>query len=65
MVNVKTSADDIKAKLSIQNTKWESIKSIQKNHLPKSTYVEYPWIKIWYNSNKEINNTVEKVIKEP
>ena len=37
IVNVRTSIDDTKAKLSMQNTKWESIKSIQKNHLPKST----------------------------
>ena len=36
-VSVKTKIDDIKARLSIQNTKLESIRSKQKNHLPKST----------------------------
>ena len=32
-----TRIEAIRAKLSIQKTKWESIKSKQKNHLPKST----------------------------
>ena len=36
IVNVKTSIEDTNAKLSIQNTRCESIKSRQKNHLPKS-----------------------------
>ena len=36
MVRVKTKIDETKAKLSAQNTKCESIKSKQKNHLPKS-----------------------------
>jgi hypothetical protein len=36
-VKVNTSIDEIRAKLSTQNTKLESIKSRQKNHLPKST----------------------------
>ena len=36
-VRVRTSAEAVKAKLSIQKTKWESTKSKQKNHLPKST----------------------------
>ena len=38
VVRVKTNADDTSAKLSTQNIKLESIKSRQKNHLPKSTY---------------------------
>jgi len=37
IVNVKTSEAAVKAKLSIQKTKCESIMSKQKNHLPKST----------------------------
>ena len=36
-VSVRTNDEDIKARLSIQNNKFESIKSKQKNHLPKST----------------------------
>ena len=39
IVSNSTSAEATRAKLSIQNTKWESIKSRQKNHLPKSTKV--------------------------
>ena len=35
-VNVKTNAEHINDKVSIQKTKWESIRSKQKNHLPKS-----------------------------
>lgn len=35
-VKVSTREDDIRAKESKQKTKWESIKSKQKNHLPKS-----------------------------
>ena len=37
IVKVITKDDDTSAKLSTQKTKWESIKSKQKNHLPKST----------------------------
>jgi len=37
IVRVKTNMEHIIAKVSIQKTKWESIKSKQKNHLPKST----------------------------
>ena len=37
IVRVKTSIDEIKANVSIQNTKCESIKSRQKNQRPKST----------------------------
>ena len=37
IVKVSTKIEDTKAKLSTQNTKWESIKSIQKNQRPKST----------------------------
>lgn len=37
VVNVKTSPDIINAKLSIQNTIWESIMSKHENHFPKST----------------------------
>ena len=36
-VKPSTNIEDIRAKASIQNNKFESIKSIQKNHLPKST----------------------------
>ena len=36
MVKVCTKIAAIKAKLSLQKTKWESIKSRQKNHRPKS-----------------------------
>jgi hypothetical protein len=36
-VRVKTNAEAVNANESIQNTKCESIKSKQKNHLPKST----------------------------
>ena len=36
-VKVNTSIDEIKARLSTQKTKLESIRSKQKNHLPKST----------------------------
>jgi hypothetical protein len=35
-VKVKTNAEHIKDKVSIQKIKCESIKSKQKNHLPKS-----------------------------
>lgn len=35
-VSVKTKAEHIKDKVSTQKTKCESIKSRQKNHLPKS-----------------------------
>ena len=35
-VSVKTKEEDIRASVSIQKTKWESIKSKQKNHRPKS-----------------------------
>lgn len=37
IVKVKTKDEEIKAKVSIQKTKCESIRSKQKNHLPKST----------------------------
>lgn len=37
MVNIRTKADDNKAKTSTQNTRCMSTKSRQKNHLPKST----------------------------
>ena len=36
VVKVKTKAEQIKERVSIQKTKWESIKSKQKNHRPKS-----------------------------
>ena len=36
IVNKRTSIEHTKAKLSMQNTKCESIKSKQKNHRPKS-----------------------------
>jgi hypothetical protein len=38
MVSSSTSDEETRASESIQKTRWESIKSIQKNHLPKSTY---------------------------
>ena len=37
IVSVNTKMEDTKARLSTQNTKCESIKSIQKNQRPKST----------------------------
>ena len=37
IVKVSTTEDAINAKLSIQNTKCESIRSRQKNQRPKST----------------------------
>ena len=37
IVKVNTSEADTKAKLSTQKTRWESTKSKQKNHRPKST----------------------------
>lgn len=36
IVRVSTKIEDTKDKLSIQKTKWESIRSIQKNQRPKS-----------------------------
>lgn len=39
IVNVSTKEEAINDKLSMQKTKCESIKSRQKNHLPKSTYI--------------------------
>ena len=36
-VKVNTNIEETKAKLSIQNIRFESIKSKQKNHRPKST----------------------------
>ena len=38
IVNNKTKIDETSAKPSIQKTKFESIRSKQKNHLPKSIY---------------------------
>ena len=35
-VNTKTNAEATRAKLSIQNKRWESIRSRQENHRPKS-----------------------------
>lgn len=35
-VKVNTKAAEISARVSTQKTKWESIKSRQKNHRPKS-----------------------------
>jgi hypothetical protein len=64
MVNVKTKLDDIKANESTQKTKCESIKSRQKNHLPKSTKKYVPVNKIKYNSFNESIKTVEKVNKD-
>ena len=57
MVRKQTNIEQIKAKLSIQNTKWESIKSRQKNHRPKSTNEYEPVNKTLYNSFKEKNKT--------
>ena len=37
IVKVRTRDDEIKANVSTQKTRWESIRSKQKNHLPKST----------------------------
>ena len=57
IVNSSTSIEHIRAKLSIQNTRWESIRSRQKNHLPKSINEYDPVIRILYNSLSEKNNT--------
>lgn len=37
IVKVSTSAEATRDRLSMQNTRWESIKSKQKNQRPKST----------------------------
>lgn len=41
-VNVKTNADAIKARLSIQKTRCESTRSKQKNQRPKSMQEQFP-----------------------
>ena len=38
MVSSRTNTDETRARLSIQKTKFESIKSKQKNQRPKSIY---------------------------
>jgi uncharacterized protein involved in exopolysaccharide biosynthesis len=64
MVSVSTKLEEIKAKESMQNTKWESIKSKQKNQRPKSTKKYVPVSNIKYNSFKDKISTVEKVNNE-
>lgn len=64
IVSVKTKLEEIKAKESIQNTKWESIKSKQKNQRPKSIKKYVPVNNIKYSSFNDKINTVENVNKE-
>jgi hypothetical protein len=64
IVSVRTNIEATKAKESIQNTKCESIKSRQKNHLPKSTNVYVPLINKLYISIAEKNSTNENDIRE-
>ena len=49
----------------MQKTRWESIKSMQKNHLPKSTYVYAPWDKTEQSSFREVTRTKEKETTDP
>ena len=65
MVNVKTSEEDTKAKLSIQKTKCESTNSRQKNQRPKSIKLQLPLTRIIYNSFNDKSSTDENVKREP
>lgn len=65
IVKVSTSIEATRARLSIQKTKWESTRSIQKNHLPKSTKEYVPLYNVTYNSFKDKNKTNEKDKIEP
>ena len=64
IVNVKTKLEEIKARESTQNTKWESIRSRQKNHRPKSIKKYVPVNRTKYNSFRDKANTVENVNKD-
>ena len=64
IVKVNTKLEDINARESIQNTKWESIRSRQKNQRPKSTKKYVPVSRTKYNSFKDKISTVEKVNNE-
>ena len=64
MVSVKTKLEAINAKESIQKTKWESMRSRQKNQRPKSTKKYVPVKSIKYSSFKDSIKTVEKVNNE-
>ena len=65
IVNNKTRHDAIIASISEQKTKWESIKSRQKNHLPKSIKKYVPFNRKKYNSLNDKSNTSEKLKIEP
>jgi len=60
-VSVKTKAEAINDKLSTQNTRWESMRSKQKNQRPKSIKKYSPYKSIKYSSFKvkmsEVRNT--------
>ena len=62
IVNNETSEEQISAKLSTQNVKWESIISKQKNHLPKSIKKYKPIVKIVNSSFNEKNKVEKKII---
>ena len=61
IVRVSTRDDDINAKESTQKTKWESIKSRQKNQRPQSTKKQVPVSKTKYNSFNDSSKTLRKV----
>ena len=65
MVNVKTSEEETKAKLSIQKTKCESTNSKQKNQRPKSIKLQLPLIRIIYSSFSDNKRTDENVKRDP
>ena len=65
VVSNKTKLEVIKANKSMQKTKWESSKSKQKNHLPKSTKVYVPVNIIKYSSFKDKNKTPKNTKIEP
>ena len=65
MVSSRTNTDETRARLSIQKTKFESIKSKQKNQRPKSIYEQVPWQSMRYSSLSEVSRTVENVIIDP
>ena len=65
IVKSSTSEDETNAKVSAQNTRWESTRSRQKNHLPKSIKKKVPFSRKKYNSFKDKKRTVENVKIEP
>ena len=60
IVKKVTNIEAISARLSIQNTKCESIRSKQKNHRPKSTNEYTPVISKQYSSFIELIKTIDK-----